>query len=138
LLILNRCFFIRKLFDPKRISAAVIVKDINLILISFIKKEPFPRIFLYAKKINDGSDISDILHLQKRKRPYKFIRNIFRCAHASLSTTQNIERKKFKVCLGISPGNAKARAKHASGKIIIRADAVRQMLKENLSPVFRI
>jgi excinuclease ABC subunit C len=74
-----------------------------------IKKEPFPRIFLTRKKINDGSEylgpftsagnVRDLINLIKQFVP-------LRTCKLNL-TDQNIQKGKFKVCLEYHLGNCK-------------------------------
>jgi excinuclease ABC subunit C len=74
-----------------------------------IKKEPFPRIFLTRKKINDGSEylgpftsagkVRDLISLIKQFVP-------LRTCKLNL-TEQNIQKGKFKVCLEYHLGNCK-------------------------------
>lgn len=75
-----------------------------------IKNEPFPRIFLTRRKIQDGSEylgpytsvdqVRDILELIKQTLP-------FRTCSLNL-TRDNIEKGKFKPCLEYHIGNCKA------------------------------
>ncbi len=74
-----------------------------------IKKEPFPRIFLTRKKINDGSEylgpftsagkVRDLINLIKQFVP-------LRTCKLNL-TDSNIQKGKFKVCLEYHLGNCK-------------------------------
>jgi excinuclease ABC subunit C len=74
-----------------------------------IKREPFPRIFLTRKKINDGSEylgpftsagnVRDLINLIKQFVP-------LRTCKLNL-TDQNIQKGKFKVCLEYHLGNCK-------------------------------
>ncbi len=75
-----------------------------------IKKEPYPRVFLTRRRINDGSIyfgpytsihvVRDLLELIKQTIP-------LRTCHLNLSTNA-IEKKKYKVCLEYHLGNCKA------------------------------
>ncbi len=104
-----------------------------------IKKEPFPRIFLTRNKINDGSEyLGPFTSAGKVRELISFIRQYIPLRTCKLNLTQqNIERKKFKVCLEYHLGNCKgpceafqSREDYKDGLI-----KVRQMLKGNLSPV---
>ena len=74
-----------------------------------IKKEPFPRIFLTRKKINDGSEylgpftsagkVRDLISFSKQYVP-------LRTCKLNLTDT-NIQKGKFKVCLEYHLGNCK-------------------------------
>src|SRR6201981_1518477 len=74
-----------------------------------IKKEPFPRIFLTRKKINDGSEyLGPFTSAGKVRELISFIRQYIPLRTCQLNLTQqNIERKKFKVCLEYHLGNCK-------------------------------
>ncbi|MEY2596179.1 MAG: hypothetical protein RI965_1451 [Bacteroidota bacterium] len=75
-----------------------------------IKKEPYPRVFLTRRRINDGSIyfgpytsihvVRDLLELIKQTIP-------LRTCHLNLSKNA-IEKKKYKVCLEYHLGNCKA------------------------------
>src|SRR5215831_14313607 len=106
-----------------------------------IKKEPFPRIFLTRKKINDGSEyLGPFTSAGKVRELISFIRQYIPLRTCKLNLTkQNIERKKFKVCLEYHLGNCKGPCEglqtaedYADGLM-----QVRQMLKGNLSPVIQ-
>src|SRR5690242_7024189 len=104
-----------------------------------IKKEPFPRIFLTRKKINDGLEyLGPFTSAGKVRELISFIRQFIPLRTCKLPLTeQNIQRKKFKVCLEYHLGNCKGPCEgfqtaeeYADGLM-----QVRQMLKGNLSPV---
>ena len=106
-----------------------------------IKKEPFPRIFLTRKKINDGSEyLGPFTSAGKVRELISFIRQFIPLRTCKLPLTeQNIQRKKFKVCLEYHLGNCKGPCEglqtaedYADG-----LTQVRQMLKGNLSPVIQ-
>src|ERR1700755_2202379 len=65
-----------------------------------IKKEPFPRIFLTRKKINDGSEyLGPFTSAGKVRELISFIRQYIPLRTCKLPlTTANIAKKKFKVC----------------------------------------
>jgi excinuclease ABC subunit C len=104
-----------------------------------IKKEPFPRIFLTRTKINDGSEyLGPFTSAGKVRELISFIRQYIPLRTCKLNLTQqNIERKKFKVCLEYHLGNCKGPCEglqshedYTEGLIQIR-----QLLKGNLSPI---
>src|SRR5712675_2591244 len=66
-----------------------------------IKNEPFPRVFLTRKKINDGSEyLGPYTSVKKVRELLTFIKQTIQLRTCSLNLTQkNIEKKKFKVCL---------------------------------------
>src|SRR4051812_5543799 len=72
-----------------------------------IKKEPFPRIFLTRKKIDDGSEyLGPFTSAGKVRELINFIRQYIPLRTCKLNLTkQNIKRKKFKVCLEYHLGN---------------------------------
>ena len=104
-----------------------------------IKKEPFPRIFLTRKKINDGSEyLGPFTSAGKIRELISFIRQYIPLRTCKLNlTTQNIEKKKFKVCLEYHLGNCKGpcEAFQSAEDYTDGLMQVRQMLKGNLSPV---
>src|SRR5215831_11111319 len=106
-----------------------------------IKKEPFPRIFLTRKKINDGSEyLGPFTSAKKVRELISFTRQFIPLRTCKLLLTEhNITRKKFKVCLEYHLGNCKGPCEgfqteenYAEGLM-----QVRQMLKGNLSPVIQ-
>jgi excinuclease ABC subunit C len=104
-----------------------------------IKKEPFPRIFLTRKKINDGSEyLGPFTSAGKVRELISFIRQYIPLRTCKLNLTkQNIEKKKFKVCLEYHLGNCKGpcEAFQSAEDYTDGLMQVRQMLKGNLSPV---
>ncbi len=104
-----------------------------------IKKEPFPRIFLTRKKINDGSEyLGPFTSAGKVRELVSFIRQYIPLRTCKLNLTQqNIERKKFKVCLEYHLGNCKGpcEAFQSLEDYTEGLMQVRQMLKGNLYPV---
>lgn len=104
-----------------------------------IKKEPFPRIFLTRSKINDGSEyLGPFTSAGKVRELISFIRQYIPLRTCKLNLTQqNIERKKFKVCLEYHLGNCKGpcEALQSAEDYKDGLMQVRQLLKGNLSPV---
>jgi excinuclease ABC subunit C len=74
-----------------------------------IKKEPFPRIFLTRKKINDGSEyLGPFTSAGKVRDLISFIKQYVPLRTCKLNLTeQNIRKGKFKVCLEYHLGNCK-------------------------------
>jgi len=106
-----------------------------------IKKEPFPRIFLTRRKINDGSEyLGPFTSAGKVRELISFIRQFIPLRTCKLPLTeQNIKKNKFKVCLEYHLGNCKGPCEglqteqdYAEGLM-----QVRQMLKGNLSPIIQ-
>ncbi len=104
-----------------------------------IKKEFYPRIFLTRKKINDGSEyLGPFTSAGKVRELISFIRQYIPLRTCKLNLTkQNIERKKFKVCLEYHLGNCKGpcEAFQSAEDYNEGLMQVRQLLKGNLSPV---
>ena len=104
-----------------------------------IKKEPFPRIFLTRKKIDDGSEyLGPFTSAKKVRELLSFIRQYIPLRTCKLHLTkQNIERKKFKVCLEYHLGNCKGPCEALQTDDDYREGLmqVRQMLRGNLSPI---
>src|SRR6478736_2889262 len=106
-----------------------------------IKKEPFPRIFLTRRKINDGSEyLGPFTSAGKVRELISFIRQFIPLRTCKLPLTeQNIKKNKFRVCLEYHLGNCKGPCEglqteqdYAEGLMQIR-----QMLKGNLSPIIQ-
>lgn len=74
-----------------------------------IKNEPFSRVFLTRKKINDGSEYLGPFTSVKRVRELmEFIKQTIQLRNCSLNLTDgNIKKEKFKVCLEYHLGNCK-------------------------------
>lgn len=74
-----------------------------------VKKEPFPRIFLTRKKINDGSEyIGPFTSSGKVRELIDFVKQYIPIRNCKLNLTdQNIQKGKFKVCLEYHLGNCK-------------------------------
>ncbi len=74
-----------------------------------IKKEPFPRIFLTRKKINDGSEyLGPFTSAGKVRDLISFIKQYVPLRTCKLNLSDaNIQKGKFKVCLEYHLGNCK-------------------------------
>ena len=104
-----------------------------------IKKEPFPRIFLTRKKINDGSEylgpftsagkVRDLISFSKQYIP-------LRTCKLNL-TDANIQKGKFKVCLEYHLGNCKGPCESLQNAEDYNEglQQVRNILKGNLGSV---
>lgn len=75
-----------------------------------IKKEPFPRVFLTRRKINDGSEyLGPFTSVARVRELLLFIKQHIQLRTCKLPLTQkNIQARKFKVCLEYHLGNCKA------------------------------
>ena len=106
-----------------------------------IKKEPFPRIFLTRKKINDGSEyLGPFTSSGKVRELISFIKTIIPLRSCKLNLAQsNITKGKFKVCLEYHLGNCKGPCEGLQTLESYDADIqqVRNMLKGNLYPVIQ-
>jgi len=74
-----------------------------------IKKEPFPRIFLTRRKINDGSEyLGPFTSVARVRELLTFIKQHIQLRTCKLALTdRNIKAKKFRVCLEYHLGNCK-------------------------------
>src|SRR6185312_3554990 len=74
-----------------------------------LKKEPFPRVFLTRRKIEDGSEyLGPYTSVGKVRELLNFIKQTIQLRTCSLNLTEkNIARGKFKVCLEYHLGNCK-------------------------------
>lgn len=106
-----------------------------------IKNEPFPRVFLTRKKIEDGSEyLGPFTSVKKVRELLDFIRQTIPLRTCSLNLTEsNISRKKFKVCLEYHLGNCKGPCEglQTAGDYLEKINQVRNILKGNLAPVIR-
>jgi excinuclease ABC subunit C len=104
-----------------------------------IKKEPFPRVFLTRKKINDGSEyLGPFTSVAKVRDLLNFIRYNIPLRTCKLNLTQNnIQRGKFKVCLEYHLGNCKGPCEGLETEQEYQQGLmqVKNILKGNLAPV---
>jgi excinuclease ABC subunit C len=106
-----------------------------------IKNEPFSRIFFTRRKINDGSQyLGPYTSLGKVRELLDFIKQNIPLRTCKLNLTQNnIQKKKFKICLEYHLGNCKG---PCEGLQLLEdyedgLERVRSILKGNLSPVIQ-
>ncbi|HVX48754.1 MAG TPA: excinuclease ABC subunit UvrC [Chitinophagaceae bacterium] len=106
-----------------------------------IKKEPFPRIFLTRKKINDGSEyLGPFTSAGKVRELISFIRQYIPLRTCKLPLTKaNVAKGKFKVCLEYHLGNCNGPCENLQSEedYAEGLQKVRQMLKGNLGPVIQ-
>lgn len=106
-----------------------------------IKNEPFPRVFLTRKKINDGSEyLGPYTSVKKVRELIEFTRQTIPLRTCSLNLTErNIGQKKFKVCLEFHLGNCKGPCEGLQSEEDYREhiSQLKNLLKGNLSPVLR-
>src|SRR4051794_275998 len=74
-----------------------------------IKNEPFPRVFLTRSKISDGSQyLGPFTSVGKVRELLEFIKQNIQLRTCKLNLTENnIQKRKFKVCLEYHLGNCK-------------------------------
>ncbi len=106
-----------------------------------IKNEPFPRVFLTRRKINDGSTyLGPFTSVGKVRDLIQFIRQNIPIRNCKLNLTDsNIRKRKFKVCLEYHIGNCKGPCEGLQSAFDYKndLDQVKNLLKGNLSPVIR-
>jgi excinuclease ABC subunit C len=106
-----------------------------------IKNEPFPRVFLTRKKINDGSEyLGPFTSVAKVRELIQFIRTNIPLRTCKLNLTEtNINKKKFKVCLEYHLGNCKGpcEALQSAEAYNEGLSQIKNILKGNLSPVIQ-
>jgi len=104
-----------------------------------IKNEPFPRVFLTRKHIEDGSEyLGPYTSVNRVRELLGFIRQTIPIRTCALNLTQkNIERKKFKVCLEYHLGNCKGPCEALQNEQDYKEgiQQIKNLLKGNLNPV---
>jgi len=106
-----------------------------------IKNEPFPRVFLTRKKINDGSEyLGPYTSVKKVRELLEFIKQTIQLRNCSLNlTNNNIQKGKFKVCLEYHLGNCKGPCEglQTTEDYKESLSQLKNLLKGNLAPVIR-
>lgn len=106
-----------------------------------IKNENFPRIYLTRQMIDDGSEyLGPYTSVFKVRELLEFIRRTIPLRTCTLNLSKNnIEKKKFKVCLEYHLGNCKGPCEGLQSKEDYDESIrqVRHLLKGNLSPVIK-
>ncbi len=106
-----------------------------------IKNEPFPRVFLTRKKINDGSEyLGPFTSVAKVRELIQFIRTNIPLRTCKLNLTEtNIRKNKFKVCLEYHLGNCKGpcEAMQTVEDYQEGLNQIKNILKGNLGPVIQ-
>ena len=106
-----------------------------------VKNEPFPRVFFTRRKIKDGSQyFGPYTSVAKVRDLLDFIRQNIQLRTCKLSLTKNnIEKKRFKVCLEYHLGNCKGpcEALQDEADYGLRIDQLRNFLKGNMYPVLQ-
>ncbi|HLO80279.1 MAG TPA: excinuclease ABC subunit UvrC, partial [Chitinophagaceae bacterium] len=106
-----------------------------------IKNEPFPRVFLTRRLIQDGSEyLGPFTSVNKVRELIEFIKQNIPLRTCKLNlTAQNIEKGKFKVCLEYHLGNCKGpcEALQSRQDYDEGLGQIRNFLKGNLAPVIQ-
>src|SRR5258705_4982887 len=106
-----------------------------------IKKEPFPRVFLTRKKIDDGSEyLGPYTSVKKERELLGVIKQTIQVRNCSLNLTDNnIKKGKFKVCLEYHLGNCKGPCENLQTKEDYNENLtlLKNLLRGNLAPVIR-
>ncbi len=106
-----------------------------------IKNEPFPRVFLTRRRMQDGSHyMGPFTSVAKVRDLIDFIRQHIPIRNCKLNLSEsNIKKGKFKVCLEYHLGNCKGPCEGLQTLEDYQAnlEQVKNLLKGNLSPVIR-
>jgi excinuclease ABC subunit C len=106
-----------------------------------IKKEPFPRVFLTRRKINDGSEyLGPFTSVGKVRELLDFIKQNIQLRTCKLNLTENnIKKKKFRVCLEYHIGNCKGpcEALQTEEDYNYQLSQLRNFMKGNLQPILQ-
>ncbi len=106
-----------------------------------IKKEPFPRVFLTRRKIEDGSEyLGPFTSVAKVRELLNFVRANIQLRTCKLNLTEsNIRKNKFKVCLEYHLGNCKGPCEGLQTAEDYQAGLLqlKNILKGNLTPVIQ-
>jgi len=106
-----------------------------------IKNEPFPRVFFTRKKVNDGSQyFGPYTSVNKVRDLLDFIKQNIPLRTCKLNLTKNnIEKKKFKVCLEYHLGNCKGpcEAFQSAENYMEGLERLKHLLKGNMYPVMQ-
>lgn len=106
-----------------------------------IKNEPFPRVFLTRKKVNDGSEyLGPYTSVKKVRELLEFIKQTIQLRNCSLNLSEtNIKKEKYKVCLEFHLGNCKGPCEglQTDDDYIETLIQLKNLLRGNLVPVIR-
>jgi excinuclease ABC subunit C len=106
-----------------------------------IKNEPFPRVFLTRRRINDGSEyLGPFTSVGKVRELLDFVKSNIQLRTCQLNLTENnIKKGKFKVCLEYHLGNCKGPCEGLQGAEDYREGLVqlKNVLKGNLGPLIQ-
>lgn len=119
----------------------VMLKDDKTFPWICIKKEPFPRIFPTRKVVRDGSRyFGPYASVKMMNTLLDLVRQLFQYRTCRLNlTAQNIEARKFKVCLEYHIGNClgPCEGMQSEQDYLATIDQVAEILKGNLQTVMR-
>lgn len=106
-----------------------------------IKNEPFPRVFLTRLKLNDGSQyLGPFTSVGRVRELLEFVRKPIQLRTCKLNLTENnINKKKFKVCLEYHLGNCKGPCEALQSKEDYNNNIskLKKLMKGNLNPVIQ-
>jgi excinuclease ABC subunit C len=106
-----------------------------------IKNEPFPRVFLTRKRIEDGSEyLGPYTSVKKVRELMNFIKQTIQLRTCSLNLTEgNIKKGKFKVCLEYHLGNCKGPCEglQTPEDYAENLRQLKNLMRGNLAPVIR-
>ncbi|MBL7768648.1 MAG: excinuclease ABC subunit C [Flavipsychrobacter sp.] len=106
-----------------------------------IKKEPFPRVFLTRRRINDGSEyLGPFTSVGKVRELLDFIKLTIPLRTCKLNlSAANIQKGKYKVCLEYHLGNCKGPCEGLQSEDDYREGLLqlRNLMKGNLGPVMQ-
>lgn len=106
-----------------------------------IKKEPFSRVFLTRRKINDGSEyLGPYTSVKKVRELLEFIKQTIQLRNCTLNLTEsNIKNGKFKVCLEYHLGNCKGPCEglQTEADYAENLGQLKNLLRGNMTPVIR-
>jgi len=125
-----------KQFQPKY---NINLKDDKTYPYIVIKKEPFPRVFLTRRKINDGSEyLGPFTSAGRVRELIGFIKQFISIRTCKLNLSDvNIQKNKFKVCLEYHLGNCKGPCEGLQTALDYDKDLqeLKNILKGNLNGV---
>jgi excinuclease ABC subunit C len=106
-----------------------------------IKNEPFPRVFLTRRQINDGSEyLGPFTSVSKVRELLDFVRANIQLRTCKLNLTENnIKKGKFKVCLEYHLGNCKGPCEghQTADNYRESLQQLKNLLRGNLGPVIQ-
>lgn len=128
-----------KQFQPK---FNINLKDDKSYPFIVIRNEPFPRVFLTRRKINDGSEyLGPFTSVGKVRELLDFVKSNIQLRTCQLNLTENNIRKgKFKVCLEYHLGNCKGPCEGLQTGEDYREGLIqlKNILKGNLGPLMQV